>query len=154
MEIREALPEDAEIISDLIQGVAHYFTLERSGIGAEHFFNSITPDAIASYISDPNIYYIAAFQGHKLAGAAALRNGNHIFHLFVAPSYQGKGLSRCLWNTLKHKINKRVEEITVNSTPYAVPIYERFGFRVTGPKVEMNGIAFVPMKRLVANNYQ
>lgn len=34
---------------------------------------------------------------------------------------------------------------TVNSTPYAQPVYERFGFVATGPRVETKGIAFVPM---------
>jgi hypothetical protein len=35
---------------------------------------------------------------------------------------------------------------TVNSTPYAMPVYERFGFKATGPRVETRGIAFVPME--------
>lgn len=35
---------------------------------------------------------------------------------------------------------------SVNSTPVAVPVYERFGFQAAGPRVEMNGIAYVPMR--------
>ncbi|MCG8462149.1 MAG: GNAT family N-acetyltransferase, partial [Holophagales bacterium] len=37
-------------------------------------------------------------------------------------------------------------EFSVFSTPYAVPVYESFGFRATGPRQEKDGIAFVPMR--------
>jgi hypothetical protein len=35
---------------------------------------------------------------------------------------------------------------TVNSTPGAMAVYERFGFRAAGPRVETMGIVFVPMR--------
>ena len=35
--------------------------------------------------------------------------------------------------------------ITVNSSPYAVPIYERLGFRQTKPEQVVDGIRIVPM---------
>lgn len=126
--------------------MAHFFTLEPNGRGAERFIASITPEAISDYINDPSFYYVAAFQGEDLAGVAALRDGRHLFHLFVAPVFQRQGLARQLWATVMAKMATNPEGITVNSTLYAVPVYERFGFVATGPRVEMNGIAFVPMR--------
>jgi len=35
---------------------------------------------------------------------------------------------------------------TVNSTPHALPVYARFGFKPTGPRVETIGNAFVPLR--------
>ena len=148
MDIREAKPEHSESISILINSVAHYFTLDPSGKGAEFFLESITPEAIRSYISDPSYYYLVAFQDEELAGVAALKEGTHLFHLFVAPPFQKKGLSRQLWDAIQDGAKLDNSKFTVNSTPYAVPVYEKLGFNVTGPRTEMNGIAFVPMEKM------
>lgn len=146
MNIRLATAEDAAEISKLVSSVAHFFTLDPSGKGAENFILSISPEAIRSHIINPNFHYICALQGTTIAGVAALREGKHLFHLFVASTFQRQVLARQLWLALKATASPSTEEFTVNSTPYAVPVYERFGFVATGPKVEMNGIAFVPMK--------
>ena len=37
-------------------------------------------------------------------------------------------------------------KFTVNSTPYAVPVYKKLGFIEADTKVERDGIAFVPMR--------
>ncbi|WP_094603611.1 GNAT family N-acetyltransferase [Sporomusa silvacetica] len=39
-----------------------------------------------------------------------------------------------------------MKEITVNSSPYAVLIYEKMGFVRTDVEQEINGIRFIPMK--------
>jgi GNAT superfamily N-acetyltransferase len=146
MPIRQAILEDAEQISRLIVSLAHCFTLAPDGEGAERFLASITPGSIRSYISDPQFYYLVALDGSTLAGAAALRESRHVFHLFVSPAFQRQRLGRQLWRALQQGGASASEAITVNSALNAVPVYERFGFAATGPKVEMNGIAFVPMR--------
>ncbi|RZS58428.1 ribosomal protein S18 acetylase RimI-like enzyme [Sphaerotilus mobilis] len=145
MHIRPAAPQDAPEISQLISSVAHFFTLDPSGKGAERFMVSIGAEAIGGYIRSPDFYYVVATRGATLAGVAALRDGRHLFHLFVAPEFQKHGLARKLWLALKSRAARGVEVFTVNSTPFAVLVYERLGFVVAGPKVETNGIAFVPM---------
>jgi GNAT superfamily N-acetyltransferase len=145
MQIRKAIPEDAVAISALIRSVAHYFTVDPSGKGADRFLESITSQAVKNYIISDNIYYIAAFHHHELAGVAALKDGSHLLHLFVSSKYQRQGLARKLWSAVQAGATVEINEFTVNSTPYAVPFYERLGFRSTGPRTEKNGIAFIPM---------
>lgn len=148
MIIREASQSDAELISELIRGVAGYFTTDPDGQGAEKFMQTITPDSIRTCITDPGFHYLVACEDDRLAGVAAIKDNRHLYHLFVAPDFQGQGLARQLWQSLRTAAiasgNNR--EFTVNSTPYAVPVYEHFGFQATGPIVEKDGIAFVPMK--------
>ena len=146
MHIRPATTQDAEAISALISASAHHFLLDPSGRGAERFLASVTPQAILGYITSSNFHYLIAEDGPNLAGAVALRNGRHLFHLFVAPTHQRQGLARALWEAAKQGAAKDLKVFTVNSSPNAVAVYERFGFSATGPRTEMNGIAFVPME--------
>lgn len=148
MDIRIANPNDAKSISALINGVAHYFTLHPEGIGAESFLETISEAAIESYIRDPNFHYLIGFLDGKLAGVVAIRDNKHLYHLFVSPPYQGRGLARTLWNAAMGKAIQHGNpgEFTVNSTPYAEAVYTAFGFEPTGSKIETKGIAFVPMR--------
>lgn len=70
-----------------------FFTIEPSGKGADLFMAAITSDFIEGYIQSPNFYFLAAFHGTGLDGAA-LRDSRHLFHLFVAPAHQRQGLDR------------------------------------------------------------
>lgn len=146
--IQRATATDSPAISQLIVGLSRFFTLDPQGAGAEVFLQTISPAAIQSLIEAPNMAYYKATQGEKLAGVVALRDNAHLYHLFVAPAFQGQGLSRSLWEQVREDALKRgnVGQFTVNSTPHAVPVYERFGFKATGPRVEMRGIAFMPMR--------
>jgi ribosomal protein S18 acetylase RimI-like enzyme len=147
MNIRSANPDDSLSISLLIQSVAHYFTLHQEGIGAEDFLKTISPEAIEGYIKAPNFLYLAGFIDGELAGVVAIRDNRHLYHLFIAPKFQRKSLAKKLWHEAMAESIERGNPgtFTVNSTPFAVPVYESFGFEVTGPKRETKGIAFVPM---------
>jgi GNAT superfamily N-acetyltransferase len=151
LEIRRATARDAKPISTLIKGLAHFFTLHPQGQGADVFLQSIEPAAIEGYISAPNFSYFVGYGEHRLAGVVAIRDNTHLYHLFVAQEYQGRGWSRQLWEHAKEVAlsEGNHQGFTVNSTPHAVPVYERFGFKATGPRVEANGIAFVPMQLML-----
>ncbi|MCB0164265.1 MAG: GNAT family N-acetyltransferase [Anaerolineae bacterium] len=143
--IREATLSDAQEISELIRSVAHYFTIDPAGVGAERFLQTITPEAIAGYIENDDIFYLAVVAGESIVGVGAVKNASHLFHLFVCEAYQGQQIARRMWNQLAPRLTGR--PVTVNSTLAAVPVYEKFGFKIAGSKVERDGIAFVPMNK-------
>jgi GNAT superfamily N-acetyltransferase len=147
MEIRRATADDAVAISDLIRSVAHHFTLDPRGRGAEAFLQTIEPEAIRSHITAANFSYFVASVERQMAGAVALRDHRHLYHLFVRREFQGRGLSRQLWQHVRELAVAagNLQGFTVNSSVPAVPVYLRFGFEVAGPRVETKGIAFVPM---------
>jgi GNAT superfamily N-acetyltransferase len=148
MHIRPATPADAAAISALILGVSRFFTLHPDGEGAEAFLARVSPEAIGGYLASPDYAYLVAEEEGALAGVVAIRDNAHLHHLFVAQAFHGRGLSRRLWDTARHAALRAGNpgEFTVNSSLYAVPVYEKFGFRPTGPRVEQHGIAWVPMK--------
>lgn len=146
--IRDAWPIDASNISVLIQGKALYCTANSTEEGAEYFFSTITPEAIAGYITNPNFIYLVGFVGAELAGVVASRDGKHLYHLFVASKFHRHGIGSALWAHAKTKALEggNTEGFTVNSSLFAVPVYERLGFQIHGGRVDEKGVVFVPMK--------
>ncbi|ENY8640112.1 TPA: GNAT family N-acetyltransferase [Clostridioides difficile] len=53
------------------------------------------------------------------------------------------GIQYCICN----KFN--LTEITVNSSPYAVEVYHKLGFKDTAVEQIVDGIRFTPMKLLI-----
>jgi GNAT superfamily N-acetyltransferase len=82
----------------------------------------------------------------------ALRDGRHLFHLFVDPAHQRSGLARHLWTQLRDAAVAagNTGGFTVNSTLDARPVYERFGFVAAGDPQRVHGIAFQPMTLTLA----
>ncbi|AXF86535.1 hypothetical protein DTO96_102290 [Ephemeroptericola cinctiostellae] len=145
--IRHATAKDAAAISSLILSVAHFFTLHPQGHGAEVFLNNLQPDAILKLIEADHFLYCVAHVDGVLAGAAAMKDNAHLYHLFVSPAFQKKGIARQLWQHMQQTATQQGNQgvFTVNSTPYAQSMYEHFGFCATAPRVQMKGIAFIPM---------
>ncbi|AIY40835.1 Histone acetyltransferase HPA2 -related acetyltransferase [Collimonas arenae] len=147
-DFRSAASSDAAAISGLIQQFLHEFAIHPESTGTEKFIESISPEAETRYIADPRYQYIAAFEDKQLAGFIALRDGSHVFHLFVSPAFQRRGLATRLWQMAKAAALSvsKPECFTVNSSPFAMPVYTRFGFKEIGPKTEAHGIHFIPMR--------
>lgn len=147
MDIRTATTFDADAISALIGSVMHHLTLHPDGHGAEQFIATMTPAAIADTIGKPNMRYLAGVEDGQLAGVVALRDNRHLFHLFVDPAFQRRGYATRLWEVIRAEAIKRGNPgaFTVNSSMYALPLYQSLGFRAAGERTEMHGIAFVPM---------
>ena len=154
MQIRRATESDAERISALIRALSGPFTVSPTGEGAESFFASIGEQAIRGYITANNFSYLLAETADTLTGVVAIRDRRHLYHLFVAQPFQGKGLGRKLWLAARQEaLNAgHAGSFTVNSSLNAVPVYERFGFSPSGPKVEAHGVAFIPMQLVHCEN--
>lgn len=88
-----------------------------------------------------------AYEGENLIGVIATRNeGTHIALFFVEGKYHRNGIGRKLFEFVL-KLNKE-KYMTVNSSPYAVEVYRKFGFKDTDSEKNVDGIIFIPMKRI------
>lgn len=68
-----------------------------------------------------------AYDAEELKGVIATNeNRKHICCFFVKSQYHRQGIGRKLWEYLRE--NSENETITVNSSPYAVPVYHKLGF--------------------------
>jgi len=91
------------------------------------------------------------YQNDEIIGVIATRDVSHIALMFVEKKYHKLGIARQLYNTVLTEIRKNedITQVTVNSSPYAVAVYERLGFVKTDVKQEKDGIIYVPMKHTI-----
>ena len=98
-----------------------------------------------AYINSLKVY--GAFYDDKLVGVLAVREPQHISLFFVKAEFQKQGIGRKLFERLKKDSAEKV--FTVNSSPFAVGIYEKLGFTATDSEQVTNGIRYTPMKYVI-----
>lgn len=148
--IRPAIPADSEAIAALIGSLTHYFVADGSAPAARPFLATFSPAAIAGLLADGDYLCLCAEeQGQKsgqLLGVLTLHRPAHLHHLFVAPAAHRRGIARRLWLALESHLDPAMP-VTVNSSEYAVPVYQRLGFAATAEVQQRNGVRYVPMQR-------
>ena len=89
-----------------------------------------------------------AFEDNILKGVIATdKRKRHINLFFVDKSSQAKGIGKKLMSVIID--DNENSFITVNSSRYAVPIYEKIGFIKTEEEKEQDGLKFTPMKLIL-----
>ena len=135
-------------VCDLVSRVfAEFVAPDYTDEGIREFMNYAEPNRMVER-SQGNHFALVATLLREIVGVIEVRDHTHISLLFVDPRYQRIGigtelLQRSLEICRSHK--PALSEITVNSSPYAVPVYRKLGFRERGAEWEVKGIRFVPM---------
>ena len=94
-----------------------------------------------------------AFEDNVLKGIIATdRRKRHINLFFVDKVSQGKGIGKELMSVIVN--NNGNSYITVNSSRYGVPIYEKLGFVKIEEEKEQDGLKFTPMKLVLKDEIE
>ena len=141
--IRQAKASDAVVISRLVTGLAHYFIPDPSSPEIGPFLAGLTPPSYAERLGSSNFTHYVAEDSSGPCGIIALRDGSHLYHLFVRADAHGQGIARALWEHAKALSGHSA--FTVNSSLFAVPVYERLGFLAKSPPQTAQSLVFVPM---------
>ena len=148
--IGEFFPGEEKEVYDLVMRVFNEFVgHEYSAQGNAVFNEFAAADNIARRFEEGNIIQTAKieYQGKtKIIGMIEARDYNHICLLFVDTPYQGRKVARQLFETLRARVQQHTDFIEVNSSPYAVGVYESLGFTQTGQLTQTDGITYVPMR--------
>jgi ribosomal protein S18 acetylase RimI-like enzyme len=148
LEIREAGLDDANEIGKLICTLANKFiTPEFSSQAKEHFLSSNNGKSVEQNMKSGFSYLVATYS-KRFVGVVGVKGNSHLYHLFVAENYQGKGLARQLWGKAMDECKRKGNRgtFTVNSSNNAIGVYEKLGFERIGPTVEKGGVFFNPME--------
>jgi len=110
--------------------------------GIAEFYRFANAEAMKARAAK-NIQLAAKTPLGEIAGVIELRDKSHICLLFTAPAMQRQGVARAL---LAAAIAGGAKPpLSVNSSPFAVPVYRRLGFAETASEQQQNGIRFIPM---------
>lgn len=139
--IREIRKEEIEKALFLVwQVFQEYEAPDYTKEGVQEFYKSIHDE---NYLSKLDWY--GAFVENELVGTIATRNdGTHIALFFVDGEHHRQGIGKRLFQTVQIKCCS--DKMTVNSSPYAVPVYHRLGFKDTNVEQVVNGLRFTPME--------
>lgn len=89
--------------------------------------------------------FYAALHNDKITGILAVDvKLNHICLFFVDKNLQNTGIGTALF---KRFLNESMPKpVTVNSSPFAVKVYEKLGFTATGSRQVSDGIVYISMR--------
>ena len=140
--IRTAHVQDLISIQQLIQPYIADFAINPKG---QEKFSLLFLEKL---LLSTEIDYFVDEDAEKIRGLIAYTSSSHLLHFFVDQSYQRQGIGRKLWNFVLERLETNGStSITVNSSLYAVPIYQKIGFHIISDVCEFEGIRFVKMLR-------
>jgi GNAT superfamily N-acetyltransferase len=141
--------DDIPRVSQLITDVFNEFEApEYPPEGIKEFMGYIAEDRMRERLQSSNYFGLVAHADGEIVGVTEVRDWCHISLLFVAPQYHREGIGKALFQRsleICRQSAMNLTKVTVNSSPYAVPIYEKLGFVRTDEEQLVNGIRFVPM---------
>jgi GNAT superfamily N-acetyltransferase len=144
---RPMQPDEAQEVSDLIMRVFNEFVAPGyAPEGVQEFLWYVQPAALLKRAKIGTT--LVACVEKQVVGIIQMKEISHVSLLFVDKAFQRKGISSELLNraiAICRRDNPAVAQITLNSSPYALPIYEKLGFRPTGPEQVTNGVRSTPM---------
>lgn len=121
---------------------------ECSAEGIKEFQAFTSWDNIASMIDNKEIMFWCCLDQNKVVGVIASKKPCHISLLFVDKEYHRKKIAKNLYQAVTdyYLNHSNHNEVTVNSSPYAVEVYKKLGFVVMDNEQLTNGIRYTPMK--------
>ncbi|MEP4547416.1 MAG: GNAT family N-acetyltransferase [Saccharospirillum sp.] len=144
MSIRAAINVDVPAVSILVKSLAHYY-LDGSGETLPSWLeDTLTHEAFLARLTDADCLNLVFDVSGAIVGYISVKKPGHLYHLFVAEGFQGKGISRLLWEQVKRQC--RCNSFTVRSSIHAIPVYSRFGFTESGPVGTRDGVSFQHME--------
>ena len=145
--IRFATPVDAEPISALLKELSPFFLASQDDAHAAAYFEHTSAPRIRENIAARDRASLVAEVDGEFAGFIALKDWRHVVQFFVAPRFQKVGVGGALWQRALAEIRRQgpPQDITVRASVFAVPVYGRFGFEITGERTTQKGLTFVPM---------
>ncbi|MCE3604102.1 GNAT family N-acetyltransferase [Massilia sp. P8910] len=148
MHIRPIEPGDIPAVVVLFRALATEFIVHESPPEvAATFLRDNDEQGFQGFLAKGYVYHVAEIDG-GLAGFIAVRERKHLYHMFVGKNFHGRGVARAMWDVARRAAMEGGGDgsFTVNSSNYALPVYQSMGFERSAPMQSVNGLYFNPMK--------
>ena len=152
--IKELGKNDIQQALDLVNRVfSEFVAIDYSEQGKKTFndYLEVKYEEVVTDVQTGHKKIWGFFIDNEIVGVIATRDTSHIALMFVDKQHHRNGIAKQLYNTVLDEVkeNTEVSQITVNSSPYAVTVYEHLGFEKTDEQREKNGIIYVPMAHTI-----
>ncbi len=155
MKIRKLQKEDVEGVTLLIFNTFKKFNsedyFEKEGVQRYLDMYDIkknTPEELYKKFRKSSFFYVAT-EGERIIGIIR-GNPEKISNLYVSGSCHKRGVGRKLVNKFEFVAKKEgAKKIKVNASLYAVPFYEKVGYKKTTGIRNLKGIKVWPMKKII-----
>lgn len=144
MDIRRAKLSDAGRISDLVTSLSYVCQADGCSNMPQWFIQTLDEKAFLQRLSGSEYVHFVAVADEKIIGYVALSVDGRLYHLFVEKEYQGRGISRLLWESARSECP--LNYYFLRSSLEAVPVYIAFGFVKKGGIEEKQGVQYQPME--------
>ena len=141
------LGEEVEVCNLVARSFNEFIAPEFSEEGIEEFFKYSNPREFKKR-SESGYFSMVAKSQDKLAGMIEVKGNRHISMLYVDRAFHRKGVAKELIRIALEKVfsnNINHDDITVNSSRYAVPFYERLGFLQFEEEKSIYSVIHIPM---------
>ncbi len=139
--------EETEVCALVSRSFNEFVAPGYSQEGVDEFLKYAQPDSLLRRSQTGHFVVVAQVQD-TIVGMVEVRGNKHISMLFVDKNFQQRGIGKELVKKsleIAQSNNPELAQMSINSSPYAVPIYEKLGFRKKEPEQMKNGIRFTPM---------
>lgn len=144
MKIRKAEIIDIGSVAGLVRSLSHYYLEDGQEELPRWFSTTLLDSSFVDRFRSIEYHNYVADDNGLVVGYISIKNGFHLYHLFVSPNYHNHGIAKSLWHFCVNEL--KINSCTVRSSLYAVPVYSKFGFKVTGDIAFKDGIGFQPMQ--------
>lgn len=149
MNIRQARLEDSEKLHILIMDAVN--DQRYADFDEEGWKNFCIPNAVPSIqnrLQNNEYLSLCYVEADEILGIITMHKLEKLDQLFIHPSARRRGIATQLWHTAKSicEADGRIPKYWLKSSPLAVPLYQSFGFQLTGDQTKANGISFFPME--------
>ncbi|MBO0451730.1 MULTISPECIES: GNAT family N-acetyltransferase [Enterococcus] len=110
--------------------------------GVAHFLTYLNEE-LEKELSAKQVQLWCGKQDQQIVGILAVRLPDHVALLFVDSAYHRQGIAKKMYQEMLSELS--LKQVTVNSSPYAVSVYEKLGFQLNGKEETVSGIRFQPM---------
>ena len=153
IEYRSVTPGDEDSVHNFISNVFNQLVApEYSQEGVDEFLRYIQPEALAEHLKTDH-FGIMANSGSDIIGVIVIRNHSHVALFFVDARYQRSGIGRKLLSKALEICDRhegKPSKLTVNASPNSKSAYEKLHFEATDAEQCVNGIRFIPMRRVTS----
>ena len=145
--IRQALETDAVEISKLMVSTSVTCCFSQAAPCPDWYLTSLQTHAIEASITSDCMTWLLAIHDHTINGVLVVEDKSSIKYFFVHPERQKMGIGMQLWQ-FASGVGKFGPTLKVRSSLFAVPVYERLGFKAIEPPSCFNGLHYQAMVAL------